>query len=74
MQKILDLSEVWAVLIPLTVYVIKRPRKKFIKTIFIYLLFALIINLCADIIEENYYHDPQWIVAIIYNLHFYNIH
>lgn len=74
MQKILDWSEAWAVLIPLTVYVIKRPKQKFIKLIFIYLLIALVINFCADIIEENYYHDPKWIVAINYNLPIYNIH
>lgn len=74
MHKILDLSEAWAVLIPLVVYLSKKPKQKFIKPIFIYLLAALVINLCGDIIEENYYHDPKWIVAINYNLPFYNIH
>jgi hypothetical protein len=74
MHKILDLSEAWAVLIPLFVYLIKKPKQGFLKIIFIYLIVAFIINLCGDIIEENYYHDPKWIVELNYNQPFYNLH
>ncbi|HVX26076.1 MAG TPA: hypothetical protein VHB70_07025 [Parafilimonas sp.] len=74
MQKILDWSEVWTVLIPIIIYVIKTPQAKYLKPIILYLLIAFVLNFIGDIIEENFYHDPQWVVKINYNQPFYNIH
>lgn len=74
MQKILDWSEVWAVLIPIIIFYIKKPKEKYLKPVITYLICAFFINLIGDVIEENYYHDPQWIVRINYNQPFYNLH
>ena len=74
MQKILDWSEAWAVTIPLIVYLLKRPKEKYLKPVFLYLLIAFLLNTAGDVIVENYYHEPAWIVKINYNQSFYNFH
>ncbi len=53
LQQILDWSEVWAVLIPLTVYFIKKPKSKWIRPVLYYLIIALVLNLCADLIWKR---------------------
>lgn len=57
MNKILnvikDWSEVWATLIPLTIYLIKRPRYKWLKPILFYLLVTLVLYLVIDIIWKR---------------------
>lgn len=71
---ILKWSEVWAVLIPVLIYLYKKPNEKYIKPVIWYLVIALILNIISDIIGENYYNEPKFIVAINYNLPFYNLH
>lgn len=71
---ILKWSEVWAVIIPILIYLYKKPNEKYIKPVIWYLVIALILNIICDIIGENYYNEPKFIVAINYNLPFYNLH
>lgn len=53
--KILDWSEVWAILIPLTVYVVNRKeKKKWERPLLIYLIITLINNLVIDFIFHPY--------------------
>lgn len=61
-------------LIPLVIYFIKRPKEHYIKPVFLYLIVALILNIICDVIRDTYYSAPKFIVAINYNLPFYNIH
>ena len=71
---ILKWSEVWAVLIPLVIYFVRRPKQPYIKPVLWYLWIALFLNIIADVIREIYHTAPKFIVAINYNLPFYNIH
>lgn len=73
-SEILKWSEVWAVLIPVIIYLYKKPNEKYIKPVIWYLFIALILNTISDIIGENYYTEPAFIKAIGYNLPFYNLH
>ena len=47
---LLDWSEVWAVLIPLTVYLVNRPRHKWVPPIRTFLYLALVIAIIVDLI------------------------
>jgi hypothetical protein len=47
-KEILDWSEVWAPLIPLTIYFIKKPRANWVIPILIYLLFAIFFSVWID--------------------------
>jgi hypothetical protein len=49
LEEILDWSEVWATLIPLIVFLIKRPNAPWIKSIVTYLCVLLILFLVVDI-------------------------
>ena len=77
--KALDWSEVWALLIPLTVLLYRRPQPATLKPVIIYLWLAFILNLGIDIIMvlRDYYmdwiqtHFPQWLKT---NNPLYNIH
>jgi len=53
-QELLDWSEVWALLIPLVVLVLRKPAEKWVKPLKFYLITALLINLAADIIWKRY--------------------
>lgn len=48
LKELLDWSEVWATLIPLTVYLIWKPKANWLKPILLYLVMALILNLVID--------------------------
>jgi len=48
LKEIFDWSEVWAVLIPLTIYLIKRPKAPWVKPMLIYLLIAFFFNSIID--------------------------
>src|SRR5688572_1152191 len=64
LQQILDWSEVWAVLIPLTIYVIKKPKSKWVRPVLYYLIIALVCNLCADLIWKRRKLDIEpWMQA-----------
>jgi hypothetical protein len=68
---ILDWSEVWALLIPLTVLFIKPKQPLPLKPIIIYICLALLINLLADIISIYWKHLPNWFNSntVLYNIH-----
>ena len=73
LQKILDWSEVWALLIPLFV-IIKYPKRPYyLRPIKIYIWLALVIDICIDVIMEFkiILNLPQW---LRYNNFLYNLH
>jgi len=85
LQEILDWSEVWAVLIPLTILLIYKPKQPWTMPVKWYLWFALIINLIGDIIWKQqrlgiyeflyarlpylYNSDGSFENIVLYNLH-----
>ena len=85
-HQILDWSEVWALLIPLTVFLITRPKAKWVRPVIYYIIIALLLNLSADIIwkrktlriavwiNENltFFYDPKF--KQVNNNIFYNTH
>jgi hypothetical protein len=83
LREVLDWSEVWATLIPLTVYIWVRPKAKWSQPLLIYLLIALLLGLVIDVtwkstelglkdwVEKTFwwlYHGK-----VLYTLVFYNI-
>src|SRR5688572_21278691 len=53
LQQILDWSEVWALLIPLTILLIFKPKASWVKPIIFYLLIALILGAALDLIWKR---------------------
>jgi hypothetical protein len=70
-QAILNWSEVWALLIPLTILFVKKDQPFFLKPVIVYLWFALIMNLIADVIGDAKTMLPAWLQS---NNPLYNIH
>ncbi|MBC7914170.1 MAG: hypothetical protein H7Y07_08605 [Pyrinomonadaceae bacterium] len=68
---LLNWSEVWAVLIPLFVLLIRRGQPKYLQPVILYLWVALVINLTADIIGDFNSYLPKWMERnlLLYNLH-----
>src|ERR1035438_5374644 len=68
---LVDWSEVWAPMIPLTILLLKRHHPHFLRPVIVYLLFAFFINLLADIIADFKIYLPQWLHSnnILYNIH-----
>jgi hypothetical protein len=52
-QEIIDWSEAWALLIPLTFYFIWKPKYPWVKPVIIYLVIAFVLNLTADMIWKK---------------------
>ena len=81
--EILDWSEVWATLIPLTVYILVKPKASWVKPLLIYLFLALLLSLVIDITWksedlgiENWIKKTFWWLyrgETLYTLIFYNI-
>jgi len=69
---ILDLSEVWALFIPLTVYYLKKEKNSYLPLIIAYLYCALLLNTVADIIQKI--SNPSLPFLFRYNNWLYNIH
>ena len=67
---IFDWAEVWALLIPLAVLVIRKPKAVWLKPVVSYLLIALALNLAVDVI----WYGNQYKLFRINNNIFYNIH
>jgi hypothetical protein len=69
--KILDWSEVWALIIPLIVLLFNRRQPTILKPIIIYLWLAFILNLSIDIIFliNVYYHKAVMSNNFLYNIH-----
>lgn len=66
-QQILDWSEVWATLIPLAIYFIVKPKSKWVKPIFYYLILAFILGAAIDVIWkrktlgiDGFFQDYLW--------------
>lgn len=71
LQALLDWSEVWALLIPLTVLLLRHQQPAFLKPVIIYVWFAFIINLVIDVIMVYKVYFPNWLQS---NNPYYNIH
>ena len=69
--KVLDWSEVWALLIPLLVLYFRRKQPKFFQPVIIYFWIALFLNLVIDIIMVFKQYFPLWLQS---NNPFYNVH
>jgi len=67
--KILDWSEVWALLIPLIGLLFRRQQPATLKPIILYLWVAFIINLAIDIIVVLRTSYPEWTNNPLYNIH-----
>lgn len=67
--KILDWSEVWALLIPLIVLLFRREQPATLRPLIIYLWLALIVNLAIDIIVVLRTDYPEWTNNPLYNIH-----
>ena len=57
-KEFLDWSEAWAPLIPLTIFMMRRPKIPYLKTIFIYLCIALLLNVLIDGIWKGKHYFP----------------
>jgi hypothetical protein len=70
LEKIINWSEVWALLRPLAVILFTRPAKS-MQPLMIYVVAALVLNLTANVIVEMYYSLPAGLRNnnILYNLH-----
>ena len=67
----LDWSEIWALLIPLIVFLFHRKQPGSLKPVIIYLWLALLLNLIADIMMAINIYFPAWYQS---NNPLYNIH
>ena len=70
-MRVLDWSEVWALLIPLSVLYFRRKQPKFFQPVIIYIWFALFLNLGIDLIMVFKHYFPAWLQS---NNPFYNVH
>jgi hypothetical protein len=70
-QLLLDWSEVWALLIPLTYYLFHRNQPSYLKPVVIYLFVAFFINVTGNIISDFKANLPSWMQSNnpLYNLH-----
>jgi hypothetical protein len=68
---LLDWSEAWAPLIPLTCLFFNRNQPSYLKPVIFYLVFAFFINTCGDIIGDYKQHFPDWLQSnnLGYNAH-----
>jgi hypothetical protein len=68
---ILNWSEVWALLIPLAVLLIRRRQPRYVKPVILYLVIALVLDLFIDIGYIYKLKSPGWMYP---NNYMYNIH
>jgi hypothetical protein len=85
LKEIFDWSEVWSLLIPLAIYLIKRPKAPWVKPILIYLLIAFFFNVIIDVTWksrvlgiEDWSKKVFWWLYLgekkrLYNTIFYNL-
>lgn len=66
-------SEVWALLIPLIVILVYKPKGHNLRWLILYVVVAFILNFLAIFMVEYYYMVPRWLTKgnnnILYNLH-----
>lgn len=70
-QILLDWSEVWAPLIPITVFVLRREQPIFMRPVIAYLVIGLLINIVCDVIGDFKTLLPSWMQS---NNPLYNVH
>ena len=70
-QLLLDWSEAWAPLIPLTYYLFHRNQPSFLTPVIIYIFVAFFINVTGNIISDFKSYLPTWMQS---NNPLYNIH
>lgn len=70
-EQILNWSEVWSLIIPLTVILIYKPSGNQSKPLVLYIIVALLLNSIAFVIAEFHKSLPSWLKDnnIYYNLH-----
>ncbi len=85
-KDIIDWSEAWALLIPLTFYFIWKPKDDWVKPVIVYVIVALLLNLTADIIWKGHFFsipiNTKYVFSFLYvekykqvsNNLFYNLH
>ena len=71
LKLLLNWSEVWATLIPLSILLFRRRQPRILKPVIVYLVIAFFINLTCDIISEFYTYLPEWMWS---NTPLYNAH
>ena len=69
---ILDLSEVWALLIPLVVLAFNRKQPSVLKPVIVYLFLALVLNIISDGIML--YNSGKKLNEMLSNNPYYNLH
>ena len=69
---ILDLSEVWALLIPLGVLAFNRKQPSVLKPVIVYLFLALVLNLISD--GLMLYNSGKELNEMLSNNPYYNLH
>jgi hypothetical protein len=68
---LLDWSEVWAPLIPLTYFLFHREQPRYMRPVIVYLVIAFPLNLAIDIISE---FKPTYVPNEVSNNPLYNLH
>ena len=71
LNAIINWSEVWSLVIPLTIILIYRPEGSGIKPLVLYITIAFVLNTVATIMVEYYFSMPAWLKNnnVLYNLH-----
>lgn len=71
LNTIINWSEAWALLIPLTVIIIYRPGELGTKPLILYVFAAFVLNTIATIMVQFYFSMPAWLKNnnILYNVH-----
>lgn len=69
--KLINWSEVWALLIPLAVIMLYKPVGKNILYLVFYVLAAFLLNTLSTIMVEFYFSMPDWLKNnnVLYNIH-----
>ncbi len=71
LDKIINWSEVWGLLIPLAVIIIYKPKGEHSRILVWYVILALVLNLIATLMVEFYFSLPP---SLQNNNLFYNLH
>jgi hypothetical protein len=71
LKLISDWSEVWALIIPISILQLRRKQPGFLKPVILYLWVALFLNLSGDIIGDFKSYLPGWLQSnnVLYNIH-----
>ncbi len=59
--QILDWSEAWATLLPIGIFLIRKPKQTYLKPIFFYLCMAFFLNIFIDVSWKFYLEAPMYL-------------